>query len=135
MAVLTRQQILARKTGRDVVTFSDGSQVHVRGLTRDEALGTQEFETAGERDNYIIATGMTRPKLSIEDVAAWAASDNAGDLVRVSEGIAAISGMLPGSAKEAVKEFEANPGAEFRALPSAEAGDDGGPATGGDVVR
>lgn len=135
MPPLTRAQILARKTGKDVVTFDDGGQVHIRGLSRDEALAVHDLATARERDNYIIATGMTRPKLSVEDVAAWAAQDSAGDLVKVSEGIARLSGMLPDSAKQVVKTFRGEPGDGVRALPGPEAGDDGDPAAGGDAER
>lgn len=130
MAMLTREQILARKLGRGVATLPDGSTVEIRALTRDEVLESQDLATTGAKDTFIIATGMTNPKLTIEEVAAWAASSDAGDLVAVSNAIAVVSGLRPGAAKEAVKEFEANPDAEFRPLPSPEAEHDGGPAAG-----
>lgn len=103
MAVLTREQILARKTGRGTVTLSDGGQVHIRALTRNEALAVRDLETVAEQDNFIISTGMTDPKLSVDDVATWAENDAAGDLAAVSEGIAVISGMSTRSGKEATK--------------------------------
>ena len=103
MATLTREQILARKLGKGTVTFADGSQVHIRPLTRDEVLAMAELETATERDHFVVATGMTDPQLSMEDVAHWAANDAAGDLSAVSEGIAVISGMTAGAGKEATK--------------------------------
>lgn len=103
MATLTREQILARKTGKGTVTFADGSQVHVRALTRDEALAVRDFETIAEQDNFIISTGLVDPKLTVEDVAAWAANDAAGDLAAVSNAIAQISGMAERSGKEATK--------------------------------
>ena len=101
--MLTREQILARKTGRDTVTLSDGEKVAIRGLTRDEALEVQKIEDLGDKDNFVIATGMVDPKLSLEDVAAWAANDSAGDLSTVSEGIAELSGMTAKSGKAATK--------------------------------
>lgn len=101
--MLTREQILARKTGRGTVTLSDGGKVAIRALTRDETLVVREMESLADRDNFIIATGMTEPQLSVEDVAAWAASDNAGDLATVSEAIGVISGMAPTSGKESTK--------------------------------
>ena len=111
MAHLTREQILARKTGKGIATLPDGSTVAIRGLTRDEVM---EFNESGrparERDNYVVSTGMTGPKLSEEDVAAWGASGNAGDLVVVSAEIAALSGLLDKSAKEAMQTFRDEPG-------------------------
>ncbi|RQW83555.1 hypothetical protein [Micromonospora globispora] len=104
MANLTRAQILARKTGKGTATLPDGSTVAIRALTRDEVLESQEKSSStAERDNFIVATGMTDPQLSVEDVAAWAASDDAGALVAVSDAIAELSGLKPAANKEATK--------------------------------
>lgn len=103
MAMLTREQILARKLGQDVVTLSDGGTVKVRGLNRDEVLGMRNIEDTAGQDNYIIATGMIEPKMTPEDVAGWAKNDAAGDLVDVSNRIAQLSNMAPRSGKEATK--------------------------------
>lgn len=102
MANLTREQILARKTGKGKATLPDGSTVAIRALTRDEVIEMQEMEGTADRDNFIIATGMTDPKLSVEDVAAWAAGGDAGDLVAVSEEIAWLSGLKQGAGKRDV---------------------------------
>ncbi len=102
MANLTRAQILARKTGKGTATLPDGSTVDVRALTRDEVLTSQELDTLAERDNYIVSTGMTDPKLSVEEVAAWAAGGAAGDLVAVSDAIAELSGLKQGAGKSGV---------------------------------
>lgn len=101
--MLTREQILARKTGKGTATLPDGSTVAVRALTRDEVLESQELGSLGERDTYLVATGMTDPKLSIEDVAAWASSGDAGDLVAVSDAIAVLSGLKQGADKSGVQ--------------------------------
>ncbi|MFD2763929.1 hypothetical protein [Micromonospora eburnea] len=103
MAHLTRDQILARKTGRGVATLPDGSTVAVRALTRDEVLAAQDGRSTADRDTYYIATGMTDPKMTEDEVAAWAAAGDAGDLVAVSDAIAELSGMKPGAGKEATK--------------------------------
>lgn len=101
---LTREQILARKRGEGTATLPDGSTVAIRALTRDEVLEAQESgKSTAERDNYIVATGMTDPRLSVEDVAAWAAADDAGALVAVSDAIAELSGLKPSAGKEATK--------------------------------
>lgn len=110
MAHLTREQILARKTGRGTSTLPDGATVAIRALTRDEVLEMNELPP-GARDNYVIAHGVTDPKLSEEDVAAWAAEADAGDLVGVSMDIAALSKLVSGAEKETYKSFRGGSGA------------------------
>jgi hypothetical protein len=102
MANLTRAQILARKTGKGTATLPDGSTVAIRALTRDEVLESQETSSLADRDNFLVATGMTDPKLTVEEVAAWAAGADAGDLVAVSDGIAELSGLKQGAGKSGV---------------------------------
>jgi hypothetical protein len=103
---LTREQILGRKLGRETVTLSDGGEVVVRGLNRNEAIVLQqEREGIAGRDNYLIATGLVDPVMSEEDVAAWAESGAAGDLVDVSRAINRLSGLAAASGKEATKSF------------------------------
>lgn len=104
MANLTREEILARKVGKGTATLPDGSTVAIRALTRDEVLEMQQGDRSlAERDNYIVATGLTDPQLSEDDVAAWAAAGGAGDLVAVSDAIAELSGLKPGAGKVATK--------------------------------
>ena len=102
MANLTREQILARKTGRGKATLPDGSTVAIRAMTRDEVLEMQAMGEPADRDNFIISTGMTDPKLAVDDVAAWAAEGDAGDLVAVSEAVAELSGLKQGAGKRDV---------------------------------
>lgn len=104
MAMLTRDQILSRKTGKGYAILPDGSNVAVRALTRDEVLESQERAALADRDNYIVATGMTDPKLSEAEVAAWAAEADAGDLVAVSDRIAELSGLKKGADKSGLPE-------------------------------
>ena len=103
MANMTRAEILARKTGKGTATLPDGSTVGIRALTRDEVMQAQdESGTLAERDTIMIAAGMTDPKLTVEEVAAWAASADAGDLVAVSDAIAVLSGLKKGAGKSGV---------------------------------
>lgn len=99
MAHLTRDQILARKIGKGKATLPDGSTVAIRALRRDEVLDAQEAETLAERDNIIVAYGMTDPVLSVEDVRLWAAEADAGDLTAVTDAIAELSGLRQGAGK------------------------------------
>jgi hypothetical protein len=102
MTHLTRESILARKTGRGIATLPDGSTVAIRALTRDEILEFQGMDTLSEKDNYLVAAGMTDPKMSVEDVASWGASADAGDLTAVSDAIAELSGLKKGAGKSGV---------------------------------
>jgi hypothetical protein len=102
--MLTRDEILARKTGKGKCTLPDGSEVEVRGLTRDEVYKTEKFDTDADdgraaRDNYIISTGMVNPKLSPEDVASMGANGNAGDITYILERISELSGLRQGADK------------------------------------
>lgn len=102
MSNLSRDQILARTTGKGTATLLDGSTVSVRALTRDEVLQSQQLNSINEQDTFIIATGMTDPVMSVEDVAAWAAAGDAGDLVAVSDAIGELSGLKQGAGKSGV---------------------------------
>lgn len=102
MTNLTRAQILGRKTGKGTATLPDGSTVAIRAMTRDEVIEMQAIDDVADKDNFIIVTGMTDPKLTLEDVAAWAAAADAGDLVAVSDAIAELSGLKQGAGKSGV---------------------------------
>lgn len=103
MAHLTREQILARKTGKGEAILPDGSTVGIRALTSKEVLKGQKIEDENEKNAYYVSKGMTDPKLSIEDVDAWAGQGAAGDIVTVSEAIQEISGLLAGAGKRGVR--------------------------------
>jgi hypothetical protein len=103
MANLTREQILARKLGKGTATLPDGSTVAIRAATRDEVIVMQQCDTLAEADSFLISTCMTDPKLTVEEVAAWAAADEAGSLTAVSDAIAQLSKLYDGAGKEAYK--------------------------------
>ncbi|MEV6348572.1 hypothetical protein [Actinoplanes sp. NPDC051851] len=103
MAHLTREQILARKLGRGTVTLPGGETVAIRALTRDEVLTMQEIDDLRERDNFIVATALTDPVLSIEDVAAWGAAGDAGDLAAITDEVAVLSRLKQGAGKSGVQ--------------------------------
>lgn len=103
MAHLTREQLLARKLGQEVVDLGDGGTVLVRGLNRAEAHAMTERETARDRELYMIATGLLDPQMTEDDVAAWFAADSAGALDLVGKAITVLSGMAPGQGKDATK--------------------------------
>jgi hypothetical protein len=100
--VLTREEILAKTRGEETVELKSGGSVRVRGLSRNEALAVQECEGTAARDNLMISLGMIEPKLSVEDVAAWADAGSAGDAADVGETIGQLSGFREGAGKSGV---------------------------------
>jgi hypothetical protein len=106
--ILTRAEILARKTGHGIVTLEDGASVKVRGLTRGEAADMRAFEEEHPGDligleALAISKGMTEPQLTHEDARAWLVAEGHGYVQRVVSGIQDLSGQAPGQAKEYLK--------------------------------
>jgi hypothetical protein len=99
---LTREQVLARKTGRGKAELPDGTFVMIRALTRDEVLEMQERAGKAAQDNYAVATSLVEPVMTEGDVAEWAASAGAGDIVAVVNAAAALSGLVEGAGKSGV---------------------------------
>jgi hypothetical protein len=107
MAVLSRDQILGRKLGRETVDVGDAGQVVVRGLTRAEAHDMKEIDGNPEREVRTLALGVVEPELTEDDVRAWMAGATFGELQPVLERIMSLSGMLEGQGKEATKSVPA----------------------------
>jgi hypothetical protein len=103
MAHLTREQILARKRGRDVVELHDGATVEVKGISRREAAEVAEVPEGEMRDAVMIAAGMTEPVLSVDDVMEMFVDGKNGDVLLITGKIMELSGMAPGQAKDATK--------------------------------
>lgn len=106
--------------------------IRVRALNRAEVLIVEGVKSLDAKDRKLISLGMVDPALTEAEAGRWQKASPAGELEPVTVKIAELSGMLPDSAKEAVKEFVANPDKEFHPLPGAEAEHDGVAAAGGD---
>lgn len=102
MANLTREQILARKMGGDVVTLPDGATVTVRGLSHAEVIEGNKYEDLNERTCYMVSKALTDPKLSYEDALAWSQNGGAGDITTISEKVQECSGLAEGAGKSRV---------------------------------
>lgn len=111
MALLTREQILARKVAgkTEVVELDDGDEVEVRGITRGEAaeIGKIDPELVENMDteSEILALhfGLVNPALTVEDVRVWYKQDKNGSLQKAIEMIRYLSGQADGQGKEATK--------------------------------
>jgi hypothetical protein len=105
---LTREEILARRTGHGIVTLEDGATVKVRGLSRGEAAAMRTYEEEHEGDvigleALAISKAMIEPKLTHDEATAWLTEEGHGYAQRVITAIQDLSGERPGQAKEYLK--------------------------------
>lgn len=104
MAVLTREQILARKVaGRTETVELNGGEVVVRGLTRGEASACGKLDDQDDVEALALHYGLVDPALSLEDATAWRDQDESGELQKVVDAIQSLSGTAPGQGKDATK--------------------------------
>lgn len=102
-------------------------KVLVRGLSRLEVLWINKVaKNPEEVEQITLARAMLKPKMTEEKVKAWQGVAVGGEIDPITAEVGKLSGMLKGASKAAYMAFEADPGSEFRPLPSGEAGHDGG---------
>lgn len=99
--------------------------VRVRALNLNEADRVSQVKNTDARVRRILALGMVDPVLTEAEAGRWQRNAPAGEVDKVSTKIAELSGILPESAKDAVKTFRGEPGSGVPILPGAEVGDDG----------
>lgn len=99
--------------------------VRVRALTRGEVnrirssvKSTEDaIKRTAELEAKSLAKAMVNPTMTIPDVQRWQENSPAGEIEPVVQKVQELSGLLDGAAKEAYREFEENPDAEFRLPP------------------
>lgn len=129
---MDKSTLLAPRAGtasgmpEDDVEIPGKGTVRVRGLSRVEALLAVKIDDLQTRERKTLTFGMVDPALDEREAGEWMKVSPYSEIEPVVTRILELSGLVPESAKEAYKEFEADPDAEFRALPGAEAVDDGG---------
>lgn len=103
--VLTRDEILAKKTGRARVELPSGGDVVIKAVTRQDVYdGDVAAETdRGARDDLLVSRALVEPKMSAADVAAWAVEGAAGDIAFLLEQIAILSGLVQGADKSRLR--------------------------------
>jgi hypothetical protein len=136
---LDKELLFKPRLAEDDVQIPGVGSVRVRALSRSEVLLVRKAtDLAGDvpapralvLERKMIATAMVDPVLTESEVGRWQNASAAGELEPVTDAIQRLSGMLPTSAKEAYRELEADPEAEFRAAPGQGSGDDGRPTEG-----
>lgn len=122
-----KARLLKPRLGEEEIEIEGVGVVRIRALTRGEVLRLTPQKMA-MRERMMLTWGMVDPRMTEDEVAAWSKASPAGELERVTIAIARLSGLEVGQPKEVYKEFDDDPDAEFRVLPSAETADDGGRA-------
>lgn len=104
MAILTREQILARRVAGHTETVPlNGGEVVVRGLSRGEASVCGKLDDQDDVEAMALHLGLVDPELSLEDATAWRDQDESGELQKVVDVIQRLSGTAPGQGKDATK--------------------------------
>lgn len=106
--------------------------VRIRGLSRIEVMLVQKAEGLPAQEARMLRYGMVEPKLTEAEAEKWQKASpggTGGELELVTERISHLSGMTPAAEREAYRNFRGQPRSGVRALPSGEAGHDGGSAT------
>lgn len=132
---VTKDLLLKPRLPEADVDLPGVGSVRVRGLSRAEGIEVQKLIDKGwdRMERKLLSLAMVDPPLTEAEVGEWQQASVGGEIEPVTQHVMELSGLMQGADKEAYKEFDADPAAEFRALPGGEAVDDGGPAPGGDV--
>lgn len=139
MEIASKEALLARRAQtesgfpEDDVEIPGLGVVRVRGLSRLEVIYLQSAKGPAAVEQRTVALGLVDPAMTEDDVKQWQRVSAGGELNPVTERIGQLSGMMPGADKDAYKSVRDESDAGVRALPGAEAVDDGEPSPGGDA--
>lgn len=139
MQIASKEALLARREQTESgfpeaeVEVPGLGVVRVRGLSRAEVIYLQSAKGPAAVEQRTVALGLVEPTMTEDDVKQWQRVSVGGELNPVTERIGQLSGMMPGADKEAYKSVRGESDAGVRALPGAEAGDDGEPSPDGDA--
>ncbi len=101
----------------DVYVPGRGLWVRVRALTRLEVMGIQRVKDGPDRtatvERKMLALAMVRPIMTERAVGDWQKSSAAGEMDPVTGKVNELSGIGAPAEKEAYREFETDPEAEF----------------------
>lgn len=105
--------------------------VKLRGLSGFEVMLSRKKHQGDDikLNAFILSCAMG---VTEDEALEWMKTHLAGDYAAVLERAEQLSGLADGAAKQAYRDFEADPGSEFRLLPGQQAGDDSRPAAAGD---
>lgn len=130
---MDKDLLFARRLAEEDIDIPGVGTVRVRALSRGEVLRAQGAKGVGAMERVMVSTALIDPALTEDEVKRWQEASPAGELEPVTRVIQRLSGMEAGADKAAYKSDGGGSVAGVRDVPGAEAGDDGGPAAGGDA--
>lgn len=118
MARVQKDALFATSLPEEDVDIPGKGTVRVRALTRSEALACQQVKQGPDRvaaiERKMLAMAIVDPEMTEADIGRWQKASTVGEMEPVGAKVQELSGMTEGAAKEAYREFDANPDAEFR---------------------
>lgn len=132
---VSKEQLLKPRLEEADVEIRGVGTVRVRALSRGEIFMMQtrtEGKGTDVKERLILSLGMIDPALTDSEIREWHGAAPAGELDPVVDKIRDLSGLAEGADKSGVPEVRDGAGHGVRALPSDEAGDDGGVDQGDD---
>lgn len=118
MARAQKDALFATSLPEEDVDIPGKGTVRVRALTRSEALACQQVKQGPDRvaaiERKMLAMAIVDPEMTEADVGRWQKASTVGEMEPVGAKVQELSGMTEGAAKEAYREFDANPDTEFR---------------------
>lgn len=130
---MDKRTLLKPRLAEATVEVPGVGTVRVRELTRAEVVDempTVDRSVPGAFEAWLVATALVDPKLTEAEVLQWRTQSQPWEIEAVITAINELSALTKGAAKDAWKELEASPDAEFRDVPGEGAVDDGGAAEG-----
>lgn len=130
---MDKELLFKPRLPEDAVEVPGVGTVRVRGLSRLDVLTMQraDRETPGAFERKMLSLALIDPELTEDDVERWQRAANPEEIDPVLDKVNELSALDKQAAKDAYKEFESDPDAEFRVRASGEVGDDGGPPASG----
>jgi hypothetical protein len=133
-----KQKLLAPRLDEEEYEVEGVGPIVIRALSRLEVLKVQKVIASNKgtaaKEQALLSLAIVEPKLTEADVAKWQNNSKPGLIEPITVRIMELSGMTVGSDKAVYKEFEASPDADFRDVPSGQAGDDGQADASGDAT-
>lgn len=101
---MDKNALLARRLGTTAeVPIPGVGTVRVRGLSRQELLGTDTSTSALVMERRMLALALVDPQLTEDEVAEWQASSPAEEITPVVHKINELSGIKSGAVRAAYK--------------------------------
>ena len=100
--MINRADLLKNRLDSDTIEIDGVGIIEVRALNRHEAHQVQSANDTATSERLILRFGVVEPALTESEIVAWMAASPAGEIERVSNRIAELSGIGEGAGKSKV---------------------------------